>query len=888
MGIVIVRSRRIFQNWIRWPGTALPRWGVGGSAMIQSNYPSVSGMFGRFGVSGLSLTNLRGVSCWLLSLGFAVAAAHAERVGSVNPRLAVEPVQPPSSWQTRRDYSRFPVSRAIALPPVPEAEAAARLEPGRPDAPFQVGFSRVLPEAQRGDLARTAKWTALPGGGQVASFSVHSPEADSVRLAVQAELPDGARLRFFQPHHADRRYPVFKRSDFIRKEESHGGVAAASRQSTRWSPSIPGDVAGVEIEIPPFADPAEVSFRIVGASHIHRSRSETSPPGALVQKSGTTCDSVQAVCKSLPSCPSSGVARLVFTTGDGNTFVCTGTAVNSTRPRDDNFDAPFVLTAHHCIHSQSVADTVETTWHYEYSDCGGTTLRNDSETLSGGADLLANDADSDGSLLRLRLRGGLPGGVCLAAWDATGGWQDGTDVFSAHHPEGKVREWSGGAIERTGRSLLDEDVVDTIDVVWTEGNTRAGSSGGGLFTPGGDGDDVLIGMLTGGPEDDCTRDSYGRLDRFFANHAGVHLVPTDPPPADDHGGSADEATGVLTGSETAGQIDDGADADVFRVDVVEPGILTVYTTGSLDTFGRLKREDGSIVDYDDDGGSQTNFRIEAEVEAGTYYVKVTGFNHAAVGAYRLHVDFVPADGSNTVLVPLFLSASALESVGRQGFVRVFNRSGKSGEVRIAAIDDRGEQAGPVTLSIGSFETRPFNSQDLEQGNVGKGLSGGIGPGTGDWRLQFESDLDIEVGAYIRTRDGFLTAMHDLVIVEDRTGAHHVPVFNPASNTNQRSRLRLINPDPDDSVDVTINGYDDNGDEGATTVELRLLPGSVRTLSAPQLEDGDPNLTGQLGDGEGKWRLFIEADGRIHVVNLLDSETGNLTNLSLPGGDNYSQ
>ena len=780
------------------------------------------------------------------------------------------------------------MSHAIALPAIARDDAAARLEPGRPGTPFQIGFSRELPEAQRGDLASTARWTVLPGGGRVASFSVRSPEAESVRLAIQAELPDGARVRFFEPGSADRRYPVFKWSDFVRKEGSAGDVAAGTLPGIRWSPSIPGDVVGVELEIPPFADPAEVSFRIVGVSHIHQSRAELSRPSGLVRKNGTSCDSVQAVCKSLPGCPTSAVARLVFTVGDGDTFVCTGTAVNSTRPRDDNFDAPYVLTAHHCIDSQNAADTVETTWHYEYSTCGGTTLRRDAETLSGGADLLANDADSDGSLLRLRLQGGLPGGVCLAAWDASGGWQDGTDVFSMHHPQGDVREWASGAIESTGRSLLDGDVVDTIDVVWAEGNTRPGSSGGGLFTPGGDGDDVLIGVLTGGPEDDCTQDSYGRLDRFFANHAGVHLVPTDPPPADDHGDSVEDATGVLVDSETAGSIDDGADADVFRVDIVESGTLTAYTTGSLDTFGRLKREDLSIVDYDDDGGHQYNFRIEADVESGTYYVKVTGFNDTDVGAYRLHVEFTPADASNTVLVPLFLSASALDADGRQGFVRVFNRSRNSGEVRITATDDQGEQAGSVTLSVGRFETRPFNSQDLEQGNAGKGLSGGIGPGMGDWRLEFESELDIEVAAYIRTEDGFLTAMHDLVIFEDRTGAHHVPVFNPASNTSQRSRLRLINADADRSVNVTIIGYDDAGEEGQASVELRLLPGTVRTLDAPQLENGDSNLTGRLGDGAGKWRLFIEADGEIHVVNLLDSVSGDLTNLSLTGGDNYSR
>ncbi len=845
-------------------------------------------MFRGLGVSDLPLIVQRVVFCCLCGLGFAVSTAHADRVGAVQPRLAAEPVQPPSSWQTRRDYSRFPVSHAITLPAMARAEAVARLEPRKPGAPFQIGFSRDLPEAPQGDLAGTAQWIALPEGGRVASFSVRSPEAESVRLGMRAELPEGARMRFFEVGRPDSRYPVFKWSDFIRKGQSPGHASADTRPRTRWSPSIPGDVVGVEIEIPPWADPTEVSFRIVGVSHIHRSPSELSRPGSFVRKNAAACDPVQAVCRSLPSCPSSAVARLTFTLDDGNTYVCTGTAVNSTRPRDDNFDAPFVLTANHCINSQRAADTIETSWHYEYGTCGGATLRQDSESLSGGADLVANDADSDGSLLRLRLRAGLPGGVCLAAWDASSGWQDGTDVVSLHHPEGDVKEWAGGSIERTGRSVLDDDVVDTIDVIWSEGSTRPGSSGAGLFTPGSDGDDVLIGLLVGGPEDDCSKDSYGRFDRFFANHAGVHLIPADPPPVDDHGGSADAATGVLTGSETAGRIDDGSDSDVFRVDIVEPGTLTVYTTGPLDTFGRLKREDGSTIDFNDDGGHQFNFRIEAEVVAGTYYVKVTGFDHTEVGEYRLHVEFVSAAASTEVLVPLFLSASALDTDGRQGFVRVFNRSERSGEVRISATDDGGEQAGSVTLSIGKFETRPFNSQDLEEGNREKGLSGSTGPGTGDWRLEFESELDIEVAAYIRTKDGFLTAMHDLVIVEDRTGAHHVPVFNPASNTAQRSRLRLINPDPDSAVDVTITGYHDHGEAGLTPVELRLLAGAVRTLDALQLENGDPDLTGRFGDGAGKWRLFIEAEGEIHVVNLLDSESGDLTNLSLPGRDNYSQ
>ena len=201
-------------------------------------------------------------------------------------------------------------------------------------------------------------------------------------------------------------------------------------------------------------------------------------------------------------------------------------------------------------------------------------------------------------------------------------------------------------------------------------------------------------------------------------------------------------------------------------------------------------------------------------------------------------------------------------------------------------DDSGATPASVTLALGANETRAFNSDDLERGNADKGIARGTGAGSGDWRLEFESELDIEVAAYIRTRDGFLTAMHDLAVFEDRTGAHHVPVFNPARNTTQRSRLRLINPDAERAVEVTITGYDDAGNAGQSPVQLRLLPGVATTLDARQLEDGGGELTGRLGEGVGKWRLFVEADGRIHVVNLLDSTSGDLTNLSLPGSDNY--
>ena len=229
------------------------------------------------------------------------------------------------------------------------------------------------------------------------------------------------------------------------------------------------------------------------------------------------------------------------------------------------------------------------------------------------------------------------------------------------------------------------------------------------------------------------------------------------------------------------------------------------------------------------------------------------------------------------MVPLVPAAS---DTVRQGFVRVINHGEEDGEVSIEAIDDQGN-AHELALSIEAGETVHFNSNDLEEVNSGKGLSGTIETGQGDWRLNMASELDIEVLAYIRTKDGFLTAMHDLVPETDE--GYRVATFNPGRNANQVSRLRLINPG-DAEATVTVYGIDDNGvrfpEEEMPTVQVSVPAGTARTYSAKDLEDGDADgLTGKLGSGSGKWQLELSTDQPIHAMSLLQSPTGHLTNLS---------
>ena len=233
-----------------------------------------------------------------------------------------------------------------------------------------------------------------------------------------------------------------------------------------------------------------------------------------------------------------------------------------------------------------------------------------------------------------------------------------------------------------------------------------------------------------------------------------------------------------------------------------------------------------------------------------------------------------ASGMRLHQVPLF--ASAADSLGRQGFVRVVNRSDESGEVRIDAYDDAGTQHGPVTLSLEAGQTAHFNSADLEEGNADKGLSGATGaPGEGDWRLVLGSALELEVLSYMRTSDGFLTSLHELA--PSGEAGHRVVIFNPGSNANQVSRLRLVNPGAE-PAQVRIEGIDDAGASPGTAVEVTVAGGASRTLTSQALESG-AGLVGALGDGAGKWRLAVTSDEPVLVMSLLSSPTGHLTNLS---------
>ena len=364
--------------------------------------------------------------------------------------------------------------------------------------------------------------------------------------------------------------------------------------------------------------------------------------------------------------------------------------------------------------------------------------------------------------------------------------------------------------------------------------------------------------------------------------------------------------GFVTSMHDATPVEDGA----HRVSFFNPGsnmdqtsLLRLVNTGADDV-------EATISGTDDAGVPSGEVRVSlpagtavtlgsAELESGDAGGIVSGALGTGMGKWRLAVRSTlplavkslresvgyltnlstsPATPGSTVDAHGVLLFPSMAEPGREGVVRVVNYSAAAGEVRIEARDDTDYEYELVTLAVPASGAAHFNSTDLELGNVGKGLTGSTGAGEGSWRLDLTSALDIEVLSYLRTVDGFLTAMHDVTPLGD--GVHKVVFFNPSSNSQQVSRLRLINPGTS-AATATVAGVDDAGASPGTPVRLRIEAGTALEVSSPALEagDGEGIESGALGDGVGKWRLRVDSDTPIQVMSLLENPTGHLTNLS---------
>ena len=585
----------------------------------------------------------------------------------------------------------------------------------------QVGLGRVVSGSEAGDIAGKLVWLTAPSGDLVATLQITSPDAKALRVALRAVLPGDASVRFVAPtgegqaHVASRRYG---RDDFAagspRELAGGGGVGGEVDPRTVWSPIIPGETVGVEVALSRGTPVAELALEVAGISHFPA----LSVDGRTVAQRQAACTTVDVQCSRAPECARDAALRITFTDPGGNSYACSATAVNDNRPLEQKLAAPSVLTSHRCFSTAFSPETITANWNQRTTGCGTGTLTSSFRELSGGAELLASHVESDHVLLRLRDPIPTETDHCLAGWSVA---EDvlATTAFAVHHGASGLKEWAEGEITENTEFTFDGfQVVTGYKIDIADGVLADGSAGAGWFMEK-DGERKYVGVQSKAPVESCGVASVGSFRRFFNAVGSPHLGEVPVP--DDHGDSARDATLVDLGTSGAGAsegtIGAGGDVDVFQVDIATPGILTAYTRGDLDTVGELLNEAGEEIADDDDGGAGGNFRLVADVAAGTYLVRVRAFEETT-GDYTLVVAFVPhlLPPSLTYSVPLFLPVG---EAGREGFLRVINNSSVTGTVDITAIDDLGRSRGPVVLTLDGNETVHVNSGDLERGSAAK-------------------------------------------------------------------------------------------------------------------------------------------------------------------------
>ena len=120
---------------------------------------------------------------------------------------------------------------------------------------------------------------------------------------------------------------------------------------------------------------------------------------------------------------------------------------------------------------------------------------------------------------------------------------------------------------------------------------------------------------------------------------------------DDHGDGQGNATTLAPGDNVGGALSTVDDADVFRIELPEATDIVIYTTGSTNTHGRLSGVAAWRVASDSDSGVGDNFIMRRRLEAGTYYVTVSGSDgYAGVGPYVLHAAVPPTAPPDNITV----------------------------------------------------------------------------------------------------------------------------------------------------------------------------------------------------------------------------------------------
>ena len=269
---------------------------------------------------------------------------------------------------------------------------------------------------------------------------------------------------------------------------------------------------------------------------------------------------------------------------------------------------------------------------------------------------------------------------------------------------------------------------ETVDANWTL-EEDVWEDGGGSLTY----------VITGLTNDTAYDVQVRAVDEDDINGA---WSPTTSATPEDHGGTRTDATSVAIGSRVWGIIDPSDDVDYFTFTVTDTADFWIYTLGDLDTVGELLDSNGDLIKSSDFGRVLPNpdgFFIWDKLDAGTYFVKVTGFGLVEtpyilrVRAFPEHTGWptaptVSVNGSaggtidpddDTDFFKIVLSEATEIALRASGFPDTVGQLYESGPTQLVASNDDGYlpggsrnflirtnlEAGTYYLNVSSFANR---------------------------------------------------------------------------------------------------------------------------------------------------------------------------------------
>ena len=477
--------------------------------------------------------------------------------------------------------------------------------------PQKNGFARPLPIAKsvrftRDLLARQpAKFAggallAPPSGGLVWGAELRVSGSQRLRLHLSGvRLPAGTRLW------------VYSEDD---REEVPFEADAVTSGGEIWSPSVAGPAVRFEVRLPEGFS-AGSGFTIDQVLELFALDADGTPRLAAddVQTKADSSCLQDAACFGTSSLASMdvykrAVARLQFVEG-GAGFLCSGGLMNDT---DNSTTIPYLLTAHHCIGSQTVASTLEAVFDYIAPSCSGAAPDIATLPRTEGATLLATSSNSDFTFLRLA---SLPPGRGLLG-STNEPVTNGTPLHRLSHPLARSQHYSVTTLAASGPECTGVPRPNFLYSQRQLGGILGGSSGSPVVR-GSDGRVVgqLLGTCGPNPTEGCSSSNYvvdGALAVSWPSIA-PWLAPATP------GSCISGPTTLCLGNngrfKVEATFDTGAQQGQAQVVKLtdETGYLWFFSAGNVETVLKVLDACGLNQRFWVFAGGLTNVRTEITV-----------------------------------------------------------------------------------------------------------------------------------------------------------------------------------------------------------------------------------------------------------------------------------